>query len=1304
MEIHRARRFYERPEAQAHLQRAPRPGARRCHDRRRPGPDFHERCSLVGDHPALQRSSGSSSTSRSNDPPRLATSQWLSARIVPAGDDRRPAGPPAPAARPSATPSSRSRDRGLARTAGCASATTALRACSTWIPTAPRSSSTATSGRCRGCWRSSRTATRCTPRPPRCARIGFTVVRHQKALQTQDRIEPPERRSRQQVDGVRPAAARRPRTSPTGMRVEVWDDTDQRLVHAARAAPSTSRSLEHGKVLDDAARGGLHPGHDGHRDAERRQQPGARARGDVRLGGMEPQRRRDPGKRVRHEDGDEIVEDQDADPDPVTPLLVTAERRGRARCRGCATAARTPSGRGRSTSPATAAATSIGPVPAPVVGRERRQSRRSPAADADHLARGFAEAELRAQTLRVGDARPILAARAVARSRTGCPRCRRSLRQLGVETAVASSRLRAAAQRPPRVRARDREPATARRSSRAPSATPSLDDDPAVHRRDTAPRSRRARRAAIGDLERRTVALDELLDRRHAAAAVPALGPGAAARPSCRCSASRAGESLRQLVIRSGVTQDLDTLEITVDATRRRTRPDAPRPRLSRRRASATSRRRRRARARPSCTARSTTRSDRPTPPITSALLAVALREAGRCSTSTCPGSTTRRSAIRSWASTSLAGPDGSGRRAEDAARCRRARRRSPGQYVVHDTAAAVLPYLPDVLARGHLARVPGGRPRPHRSRSRSAPRASPPATSATGRRPRPFRLVLDGCGRARRASSTGTSCTSACRAGDVQRFRLASSLDRADLDRFGLWRSLPPALTANADVAEAAADGWLWALTPFEEVTLVHAVPRPLEAPRPTTIDPARAARAPSTSASSAPSTSTGRAPSRSPRRPLDRSRRRPRPRRWESGRQTGVAFTTTIRPERGPRGARAGGVKDALRQRCPAFGPVWIHSRRPPASATPGTTRCATGSAPPPASASTSTRRRSHPLHRPPARSTRRRPVDDGKSVVGPEITLNVPSSARPAAPVVHSVLPLFRWDEGTEPEQPVAVRRRRRAGVRIYLERPWYSSGEGELLGVLLAPGGDDTRPARHLVSQWGADPVWVSAPVAQRAMCSSSTTCCTCSGSTIVRAMPGPVGPPATLPLAAVAGRAGCHRARLPAAVQQERGLWYVDIAIDPGSTFWPFVRLAVARYQPDSIDGCHLSTPTLCDFVQLTPERTDERQPHRRPARAGRRQRAGRRPVPAGPARSRRRADRRRDSARGSRSNRKVVARLQQPRPVDPDRPRLEDRRRHGAHRPRPRPQPVRGGMGRRARVARRRHPARTGRATTTSGE
>src|SRR3954465_13357090 len=44
-------------------------------------------------------------------------------------------------------------------------------------------------------------------------------------------------------------------------------------------------------------------------------------------------------------------------------------------------------------------------------------------------------------------------------------------------------------------------------------------------------------------------------------------------------------------------------------------------------------------------------------------------------------------------------------------------------------------------------------------------------------------------------------------------------------------------------------------------------------------------------------------------------------------------------------------------------------------------------------------------------------------------------------------------------------------------------------------------------------------------------------------------------------------------------------------MDPGTAFWPFVRLAGARYQPSAIPGCHLSAPGRCDFAQLTPERT-----------------------------------------------------------------------------------------------------------------
>jgi hypothetical protein len=52
----------------------------------------------------------------------------------------------------------------------------------------------------------------------------------------------------------------------------------------------------------------------------------------------------------------------------------------------------------------------------------------------------------------------------------------------------------------------------------------------------------------------------------------------------------------------------------------------------------------------------------------------------------------------------------------------------------------------------------------------------------------------------------------------------------------------------------------------------------------------------------------------------------------------------------------------------------------------------------------------------------------------------------------------------------------------------------------------------------------------------------------------------------------------------------RRCWVVDIALDPGTAFWPFVKLAVARYQPESLPGMALSPVVVCGFAQLVPER------------------------------------------------------------------------------------------------------------------
>jgi hypothetical protein len=41
-------------------------------------------------------------------------------------------------------------------------------------------------------------------------------------------------------------------------------------------------------------------------------------------------------------------------------------------------------------------------------------------------------------------------------------------------------------------------------------------------------------------------------------------------------------------------------------------------------------------------------------------------------------------------------------------------------------------------------------------------------------------------------------------------------------------------------------------------------------------------------------------------------------------------------------------------------------------------------------------------------------------------------------------------------------------------------------------------------------------------------------------------------------------------------------------MDPGNAYFPFVRLALARFQPDSIPDAHLSRVILAEFIQLVP--------------------------------------------------------------------------------------------------------------------
>ena len=54
---------------------------------------------------------------------------------------------------------------------------------------------------------------------------------------------------------------------------------------------------------------------------------------------------------------------------------------------------------------------------------------------------------------------------------------------------------------------------------------------------------------------------------------------------------------------------------------------------------------------------------------------------------------------------------------------------------------------------------------------------------------------------------------------------------------------------------------------------------------------------------------------------------------------------------------------------------------------------------------------------------------------------------------------------------------------------------------------------------------------------------------------------------------------------------DRRLWYCDLEFANPGAYMPFVRLALARYQPSSIAGVELSHVVLADFAQLTPDRS-----------------------------------------------------------------------------------------------------------------
>jgi hypothetical protein len=191
---------------------------------------------------------------------------------------------------------------------------------------------------------------------------------------------------------------------------------------------------------------------------------------------------------------------------------------------------------------------------------------------------------------------------------------------------------------------------------------------------------------------------------------------------------------------------------------------------------------------------------------------------------------------------------------------------------------------------------------------------------------------------------------------------------------------------------------------------------------------------------------------------------------------------------------------------------------------------------------------------------------------------LSVDVPSSSRPASPDIAYVVPTFGWERQETSNVKSSVRFGN--GLRVYLHRPWFSSGDSELLGVVLWPSSQSAPdyPTREtfkaFFTQWGNDPVWTAgalSPVPATFTFTGALT--TANGLSLEE----------TQLKVDVAGHT--------VSFDQDRGLWFCDIEMANFSSYAPFVRLALARYQPHSIEGVELSRVVLADYAQLTPDRS-----------------------------------------------------------------------------------------------------------------
>jgi hypothetical protein len=189
---------------------------------------------------------------------------------------------------------------------------------------------------------------------------------------------------------------------------------------------------------------------------------------------------------------------------------------------------------------------------------------------------------------------------------------------------------------------------------------------------------------------------------------------------------------------------------------------------------------------------------------------------------------------------------------------------------------------------------------------------------------------------------------------------------------------------------------------------------------------------------------------------------------------------------------------------------------------------------------------------------------------------VVKDVMNSARPLAPTVAYIMPTLGRVKKIPPVLShgwkITTRTRSGSGLRVYLERPWFSSGAGELLGVVFQKGASLSDALRPYVTEWANDPIWAG-----------PTADLTPSDANFINSAAGPLE--VTLETGEQVRVVG-----YPVEFDAQKGQWFADIEFAGLNSYTPMVRLALARFQPKSVGNSFISRIVRADFVQPLPDR------------------------------------------------------------------------------------------------------------------